>query len=51
LHRLNGAFTKINHRIVEGVTGLLLSADGGFPAGIADADGDVFIGHESGDPL
>ena len=50
LHRLNGALTKIDNGIVEGVTGLLLSADDGFPAGNADADDDVFIGHASGDP-
>jgi hypothetical protein len=41
LHRQNSAFTKIDHRIAVGVAGLLLSADGGFPAGIADADGRV----------
>ena len=50
LNRLNSAFTKIDNRIVEGVTGLPLSADGGFPARPMDANGDVFIGHESGDP-
>jgi hypothetical protein len=41
LNRRNGAFTKIDHRIAEGVTGLLLCSDGVFPAGIADTDGRV----------
>jgi hypothetical protein len=41
---------RIDNGIAEGVAGLPLSADGGFPAGIADADGRV-IGRQGKIPI
>ena len=42
---------EINNRITEREVIFLQSANGVFIAGIADADGDVFIGHKWGSPL
>ena len=48
---MNDAFTKIDNRIAEREGIFLRSAENISLAGIADADGYVFIGHEGGSPL
>jgi hypothetical protein len=50
--RWNGVFTKIDFLKNRRVRGIVPAVcDDIFLAGIADADGDVFIGHEGGSPL
>lgn len=42
---------QIDNLITEGMILFMRSAKSVFPVGIADAEADVFIGHEGGAPL